>query len=786
MGLAVAVTRRFAIGFVGALGGLGMLAGVASAYTVANTAANAVSFYAGLPGTVSKQAPTRKISGAATGLHAPIGLASSNTGVLYVSNRGANSITVYAASANGNAAPIRTIAGASTGLAAPEGVALDRAGRLFVANLNANSITEYAAGASGNVAPIARIVGAATGLAKPRGIALDGTGRLFVVNNTADSVTEYAPAATGNVVPQHTIQGAATGLSEPDSIVLSSFDDLVVGNGGQTDLTEYLAGASGNAAPFRTIGPISGLITPGGLALPDGNHIVVTGTDSNSVESILPDATVVGSNSGSGTGLNQPTGLLVSVPLTLDAAEAQQPTLTVGRPYAEHALAFGGVWPYTWSVASGTLPAGLQLDTHTGAITGTPTTAGGGTVVIRVTDSAATPASATNTRTYTVNPAIQPAVYVSNGANTAINAFALTSSGNVAPWTTFGPANGLDAASGVAFDAQGHLFVANYDAGNIREYPAGVAKPPIATQSGLTTPTGITVGAQVVVTQQAANTVTGFSYDTTSGLLGGHAFDLVGPDTGLSAPDGVVFAGGMLWVADYGSDSLTAYRLGASGDAKPAARITGPATGLSNPEGLGVNTNGDLLVANQFGPSVTEYSPTASGDVAPVRTIAGASTGLSGPASVDVDTQGRLYVANGFANTVLVFAANASGNAAPVTTYGGPNTGIAGPTALAVTPPLSILTARLPRGRARHHYRVKLRAAEGTTPYRWSLRRGRLPRGLHLSRRGVISGVPKRAGRWRFTVRVRDASRRRVSVTRRLQLTIERRHRPHRSRRRRR
>jgi hypothetical protein len=160
-----------------------------------------------------------------------------------------------------------------------------------------------------------------------------------------------------------------------------------------------------------------------------------------------------------------------------------------------------------------------------------------------------------------------------------------------------------------------------------------------------------------------------------------------------------------------------------------------------------------------------------------VRTIAGVHTGLSGPAGVDVDTQGRIYVANGFGNAVLVFSVNSSGDVAPLTTYGGANTGIAGPTAVAVTPPMSILTTTLPRGRARHHYRVRLRAAEGTTPYRWSLRRGRLPRGLHLSRRGVISGVPKHAGSWRFTVRVRDASRRRVSVTQRLRLAVAPRHR---------
>lgn len=363
-------------------------------------------------------------------------------------------------------------------------------------------------------------------------------------------------------------------------------------------------------------------------------------------------------------------------------------------------------------------------------------------------------------------------MYVSNGANTAINAFALTTSGNVAPWTTFGLANGVNAAAGLAFDSQGHLFVANYGGGTITEYPAGVAAPPVQTQGGLTTPAGITVGPQVVVSQQAANTVSAFSYSAMSGLLSGHAFDITGPHTGLSAPGGVVFAGGRLWVANYGNDTLTAYALGGSGDVTPVATIAGSATQLAHPKGLGVDASGNMLVANQFGASVTVYPSTASGNIAPIRMITGLSTGLSGPSSVDIDTQGRIYVADSFANRVQVFAAGASGNVAPVAAYSGTNTGIAAPEAAAVTPPMSILTTRLPRGRARHRYHAKLRAAEGTTPYRWSLLRGRLPRRLHLSRRGVISGVPKRAGLWRFTVRVRDTSQPHVTLTRRLTIRI--------------
>ena len=51
-----------------------------------------------------------------------------------------------------------------------------------------------------------------------------------------------------------------------------------------------------------------------------------------------------------------------------------------GKPrvaYNQTLAASGGTPPYTWSITTGTLPAGLSLDPTTGAITGTPTATGG-------------------------------------------------------------------------------------------------------------------------------------------------------------------------------------------------------------------------------------------------------------------------------------------------------------------------------------------------------------------------------------------------------------------------
>jgi hypothetical protein len=62
------------------------------------------------------------------------------------------------------------------------------------------------------------------------------------------------------------------------------------------------------------------------------------------------------------------------------------PDGTTGTLYSQQFLATGGVTPYTWSVAAGSIPTGLTLSTSTGSLSGTPTTAGTFNFTIGVTD----------------------------------------------------------------------------------------------------------------------------------------------------------------------------------------------------------------------------------------------------------------------------------------------------------------------------------------------------------------------------------------------------------------
>jgi len=82
------------------------------------------------------------------------------------------------------------------------------------------------------------------------------------------------------------------------------------------------------------------------------------------------------------------------------AAPGTQPTITtasplpagtVGIPYSQ-SISATGTAPITFSLIVGALPAGLTLNTSTGAITGTPTTAGTFNFTITATNSFGTDA----------------------------------------------------------------------------------------------------------------------------------------------------------------------------------------------------------------------------------------------------------------------------------------------------------------------------------------------------------------------------------------------------------
>ena len=188
------------------------------------TSAGIVTIYG--PGSTGNVAPIAAIAGASTKLVAPAGLVLDASGNIYVPNWGVDTVTIYAAGSVGNVAPSRTIVGSKTKLQSPYQVALDSSSNIHVVNPQLsgneglpNSVTVFAAGANGNVRPIQIVTGRKAELYYPDGIALDDNGNTYVANGS-DAVTVYAAGANGNVKPIDTIKGKKTELDGPGGIAI--------------------------------------------------------------------------------------------------------------------------------------------------------------------------------------------------------------------------------------------------------------------------------------------------------------------------------------------------------------------------------------------------------------------------------------------------------------------------------------------------------------------------------------------------------------------------------------
>ena len=135
--------------------------------------------------------------------------------------------------------------------------------------------------------------------------------------------------------------------------------------GASGGVTPYTFAISGSLPPGLVLNSSTGAIT--GTPTTAGTFpFTVTGTDANGTKGTANCAIVIPSN----------------VALSCPAASTGQ----VGEAYSSSLVGSGGTPPYTYTIASGSLPPGLVLNPSTGAITGTPTTAGTFNFVATVTD----------------------------------------------------------------------------------------------------------------------------------------------------------------------------------------------------------------------------------------------------------------------------------------------------------------------------------------------------------------------------------------------------------------
>lgn len=128
------------------------------------------------------------------------------------------------------------------------------------------------------------------------------------------------------------------------------------------------------------------------------------------------------------------TAAATTTTLPLTVASGPLRTATVGVAYSATFTGSGGTAPYTYAVASGTLPAGLSLGSATGAISGTPTTAATSSFTIRITDSKGVQATQASSIQVVAAPVVGTAALPGALTLTAYST-TLTRTGGLAPYT---------------------------------------------------------------------------------------------------------------------------------------------------------------------------------------------------------------------------------------------------------------------------------------------------------------------------------------------------------------
>ena len=337
-------------------------------------------------------------------------------------------------------------------------------------------------------------------------------------------------------------------------------------------------GVMGGTAPYSCVFTAGTL--PAGLTL---TGCVVSGTPTvagtsgltvKATDSGAPAATVAG-----------PESITIS-PAPLAITTGTLPGGTVGVVYSSTLGVAGGTGPYTCSVASGSLPAGLAFGANC-LVTGTPTVAGTSTPMVKVTDSSNPTLTVTGPVSITIAPAPLSITTgtLPNGTVGVVYSSTLGITGGTGPYTCSVASGSLPA--GLAFGANclvtGTPTVAGTSTPVVKVTDSS---NPILTTSG---PVSITIVAAPVLTISSppAGTV-GTPYTGVVGVTGGK-----GPYT-CKLVSGTIPAGLTLNNCTVTGTPITAGSspivIAASDSSSPAVTTNGPATIVINPAPLAITT----------------------------------------------------------------------------------------------------------------------------------------------------------------------------------------------------
>jgi Putative Ig domain len=423
---------------------------------------------------------------------------------------------------------------------------------------------------------------------------------------------------------------------------------------------------------------------------------------------------------------------------------------SVGSPYNGTISVSGGKGPYVFSLATGSLPAGLTLSQATGTISGTPAKTGMASFTVQVKDStgvqALQPFQISVVTSATVALQVAPAVTTVTSSGTMQFVSVVTNTSNTT--VTWSASMGTISASGVyqapAVTAKTTATVtATSNADSTKSAKASLTLVPAGSIPLVVASTSLqqaTAGASYSTMLSGSGGTTPYTWTLTSGSLpSGISMQNSGLLSGTTSQTGTFTF--TVQVADSSSPKQTALRL------------------------LQITVAAAPIVGVTVTPAITTV--TSSGTMQFTALVTNTSNvGVTWSASRGSISSSGLYQAPSVtANVGDTITATSSAD----TTRSGRGSITITPV---LAPPLSVITASLAGATSGTAYSATLQGTGGTTPYSWSLSSGTLPSGLSLQSSGLLSGTPTQTGQFSITVQAVDSSSPNKTATKALTLAV--------------